>query len=182
MSHTVGYGGGMTPAAERFLARVYSKLRMTHDAYTRRVSGERYALHPTFRFNGTGVRMYGPGQIQGGADSYIGAWSGIQAGEGLSVKIGQRCAISHNVRIYTTSREADSDLLTDESQPKVGDITIGDGVWVGYGVFIGPGITIGDGAVIGANSVVTRDVPPNAIVGGVPARLIRMKKAGSPPG
>lgn len=58
-----------------------------------------------------------------------------------------------------------------------GDITIGSDVWVGAGAFIGSGVTIGDGAVIGANSVVTRDVPPYAIVGGSPAAVIRYRFA-----
>lgn len=52
---------------------------------------------------------------------------------------------------------------------------IGNDVWLGLGVVIKAGITIGDGAVIGACSVVTHDIPPYAIVGGVPAKLIRMR-------
>jgi acetyltransferase-like isoleucine patch superfamily enzyme len=52
---------------------------------------------------------------------------------------------------------------------------VGNNVWIGYGACILRGVTVGDNAVIGANSVVTRDVPANAVVGGVPARLIRMR-------
>jgi acetyltransferase-like isoleucine patch superfamily enzyme len=52
---------------------------------------------------------------------------------------------------------------------------IGSDVYIGHGAFIFPGVRIGDGAVIGACAVVTRDVPPYAIVGGNPARLLRMR-------
>lgn len=56
-----------------------------------------------------------------------------------------------------------------------GDILIGNDVWIGYEAVILSGVTIGDGAVIGARAVVTKDVPPYAIVGGVPAKPIRKR-------
>jgi acetyltransferase-like isoleucine patch superfamily enzyme len=56
-----------------------------------------------------------------------------------------------------------------------GDVIIGNDVWIGYGVTILSGVTIGDGAVIGACSVVTKDVPPYAIAGGNPARIVRYR-------
>ncbi|MCC0805467.1 CatB-related O-acetyltransferase [Methylobacterium sp. W2] len=59
--------------------------------------------------------------------------------------------------------------------PNRGDTVIGNDVWLGYDSTILPGIRIGDGAVVAAKSVVTRDVPPYAIVAGNPARLVRMR-------
>ena len=56
-----------------------------------------------------------------------------------------------------------------------GDIVIGNDVWIGYEAVIMSGVTIGDGAIIGARSVVTKDIPPYTIVGGVPARQIRRR-------
>lgn len=56
-----------------------------------------------------------------------------------------------------------------------GDIVIGSDVWIGYEAVVLSGVTIGDGAIIGARAVVTKDVPPYAIVGGVPAKPIRQR-------
>lgn len=56
-----------------------------------------------------------------------------------------------------------------------GDIVIGNDVWIGYEAIIMPGVTIGDGAIIGTRAVVTKDVPPYTIVGGVPAKVIRRR-------
>lgn len=56
-----------------------------------------------------------------------------------------------------------------------GDIVVGNDVWIGYEAVILAGVTIGDGAVIGARAVVTKDVPPYTIVGGVPAKEIRKR-------
>jgi virginiamycin A acetyltransferase len=59
--------------------------------------------------------------------------------------------------------------------PSRGDTVVGNDVWLGYRALVMPGVTIGHGAVVAAASVVTSDVPPYAIVGGNPARVIRMR-------
>jgi acetyltransferase-like isoleucine patch superfamily enzyme len=55
------------------------------------------------------------------------------------------------------------------------DVRVGHNVWVGYGAAFLRGVTVGDNSVVGTYAVVTKDVPPNAVVGGVPARLIRLR-------
>jgi len=59
--------------------------------------------------------------------------------------------------------------------PSKGDTTVGNDVWFGYGSLIMPGVTIGDGAIIASGSVVTGDVPAYAVVGGNPAKLVKMR-------
>lgn len=59
--------------------------------------------------------------------------------------------------------------------PYKGDTVIGNDVWIGYDALIMAGVTIGDGAIVAARSVVTADVPPYAIVGGNPARVVRQR-------
>ena len=58
---------------------------------------------------------------------------------------------------------------------KKGDIIIGNDVWIGYEALILSGVTIGDGAIIASRAVVTKDVPPYTIVGGIPAKIIRKR-------
>lgn len=60
-----------------------------------------------------------------------------------------------------------------EDLPMRGDTVVGNDVWIGYEALIMPGVTIGDGAIVAAKSVVVRDVPPYAIVGGNPAQVIK---------
>ena len=60
-----------------------------------------------------------------------------------------------------------------------GPVVIEDGVWIGEGACVLPGVRIGRHAIVGANAVVTRDVPPYAIVGGVPARVLKTLSPGS---
>ncbi|WP_133742251.1 CatB-related O-acetyltransferase [Actinorugispora endophytica] len=69
----------------------------------------------------------------------------------------------------------DATLETFMSLPTKGDTVIGNDVWIGRESVVMPGVTVGDGAVIGAHSVVTKDVPPYAVVGGNPARLVRSR-------
>lgn len=62
-----------------------------------------------------------------------------------------------------------------DSWDNKGDIVIGNDVWIGYEAVIMAGITIGDGAIIGARAVVTKDVPPYTVAGGIPAKPIRKR-------
>jgi acetyltransferase-like isoleucine patch superfamily enzyme len=62
-----------------------------------------------------------------------------------------------------------------EAENRLGKIVMGNDIWIGEGAFIRRGVEIGDGAIIGARSVVNRDVPPYAIVAGIPARVIRYR-------
>lgn len=156
---------------------LFLRLRALAWAGVYRAYRRRYAVDPTFRFNGTGIQLYGDGRIELGANSYVGELSTLQAARGQAIRIGRGCTISHNVRMYTSTANADFDPRQGPPPSREAPVTIGDGVWIGANVFVSPGVRIGDNAVVGANSVVTRDVPSGQIWGGVPARLIRPKQS-----
>lgn len=90
---------------------------------------------------------------------------------GGQILIGKYCQIANNVIIVTTNHLLDKDLYYGNIENK--DVIIGDNVWIGSGAKIMPGVKIGDNSVIGAGAVVAKDVETNALVGGVPARMIK---------
>jgi maltose O-acetyltransferase len=145
-----------------------------HELYRYETYRDLYEIHPTFRFGGIHILLYGPGRIILEENSYIGNYSTIFSDEGCIVRIGSGCAISHNVRIYSQTYIADQEFGRERDLRKA-SVTIGNNVWIGASVFINPGITIGEDSIVGANSMVTHDIEPGSIVGGVPARPIRKK-------
>lgn len=85
--------------------------------------------------------------------------------------------IADNVHIRTvTHLYMDKNKLIQQQGHIEKDIKIGDDVWIGFGAQIMDGVTIGQGAVIGAGSVVTKNVENYAVVGGVPAKLIKYRE------
>lgn len=87
------------------------------------------------------------------------------------ITIGDGSLIGHGSTLTTLDHGVDPDRRADLIPAPV---VIGRKVWLGANVTVVPGVSIGDGAIVGAGAVVTKDVPANAIVAGVPARLIRM--------
>ena len=110
--------------------------------------------------------------IQIGRDSLIGENSVIR-GQG-GVKIGDRVYTSPNTQIIAVNHVfEDPDRPFVEQGITAEGIVIEDDVWLGAGAVITDGITVGKGAVVAAGAVVTKDVPPHTVVGGVPARVIK---------
>ena len=90
----------------------------------------------------------------------------------MQLTIGDRAAISPRVTFVMHTQPNDSRIVPYVNSHK-GSITVSADAWVGTGAVILPNVTIGEGAVVGANSVVTKDVPPYTVVGGVPAHKIK---------
>jgi lipopolysaccharide O-acetyltransferase len=147
-------------------------------------------------------RLLGPDTIAGGRSIRIGrrvivgkgarleSFKGglIEIGENTSIQMYFHCGAASSVKIGRDVLIASRVYISDhdhridhpEYPPRHTDdliikpVVVGDGAWLGEGCVILKGVTIGARAVVGANAVVTRDVPPLGVVGGVPARLIRM--------
>ena len=135
--------------------------------------------------------------VRFGRFSWIGDGTKIRCHEGVveigeKTVMGQECTISayRRVRIGEQCVIADRAMFIDFDHGVVEverpirlqgiykrDCIVGSNVWIGYGACFLRGIRVGDNAIVGTNSVVTKDVPANAVVGGVPAKVIRMREA-----
>lgn len=109
-----------------------------------------------------------------GAGTHIGELSVIWAGNTSGrIVIGAKCLFAPHVTLTASNYGIVLGPVAIMDQPKVEeDIVIGDGAWLGANVVVLAGVSVGEGAVVAAGAVVTKDVPPFSIVGGVPARVI----------
>lgn len=101
----------------------------------------------------------------------------INASVGGTINIGKFCRVGPNVVMRTANHKySDPDTLIIDQGHSSGDIEIEDDVWIGANVVILGGVKVGRGAVVGAGAVVTRDVPSLAVVGGVPAKILKYRE------
>jgi serine O-acetyltransferase len=133
--------------------------------FTRHHPWLRWLAYPLARLAFTRCHFrYGisiPFDTEIGPGFFIGHFGGIVVN--AHSRIGRNCNISHGVTLGQTNRGA-----------RQGCPVIGDRVYIGPGAKVIGAVMVGDGAAIGANAVVTRDVPPNAVVAGAPARVVSM--------
>jgi acetyltransferase-like isoleucine patch superfamily enzyme len=125
--------------------------------------------------NGCKIRAH-EGIVDIGAKSVLGQDCTISAFQHIS--IGRECILADRVMLIDFDHgtvEVDRPIRQQGIYKR--DVRVGHNVWIGYGACILRGITIGDNAIIGTNSVVTKDVPTDAVVGGIPARVLRMRDA-----
>ncbi|OQY65039.1 hypothetical protein B6D29_04535 [Microgenomates bacterium UTCPR1] len=118
----------------------------------------------------TATKFYDPRNITIGEDTIIGEGALLDGRANLS--IGNHVDIASEVMIYNSQHNIESSTFVAED----GAVAIEDYCFIGPRVIILPGVTIGKGAIIAAGAVVTKDIPPFAIVGGVPAKIIGERK------
>ena len=125
-----------------------------------------------------GVQFGAPENISIGNNVFIGKNVLINAGKGGSIIIEDNAAIGANSSIITWNLENlnNRTLIRSQNKNSFKNVVIGKGVGIGYNCTINAGVVLGDGCEIGAGSVVTRNVPPFAIMAGSPAVMIGIRR------
>lgn len=134
--------------------------------------GQGFVIGPRTLIARDVVMVVKQGYLRIGANSSIGSQTTLSAVSGI--EIGSHAIIAGHCYIgggrYKT--ELGAGPMVEQGHTTKGPVILGNDVWVGAGVRVLDGVTVGDGAILGAGAVVTKDVPDNAIVGGVPAKVI----------
>jgi acetyltransferase-like isoleucine patch superfamily enzyme len=125
--------------------------------------------------HGTKIRIH-EGEASIGAKSVLGQECTISAFQHVS--IGRECIVADRVMLI----DFDHGVVEVERPIRLQgiykrDVSVGHNCWIGYGACILRGVTVGDNAIVGANTVVTKDVAPNCVVAGTPARVLRKRPA-----
>ncbi len=127
--------------------------------------------------HGSKIRVH-EGEVSIGAKTVLGQECTISAFQHIS--IGRECIIADRVMLIDFDHgvvEVDRPIRLQGIYKR--DVHVGHNAWIGYGACVLRGVTVGDNTIVGTNAVVTKDVPQNAVVAGVPARIIRMRDAPS---
>ena len=125
--------------------------------------------------HGTKIRAH-EGEVRIGAKSVLGQECTISAFQHVS--IGRECIVADRVMLIDFDHGVvEVERPTREQGIYKRDVRIGHNVWIGYGAAFLRGVTVGDNAVVGTYAVVNKDVPANAVVAGVPVRVLRMRDA-----
>lgn len=123
-----------------------------------------------------GVEINKPERMAIGNNTYINGGV-FSIGSNSNISIGNNCLISYEVHFRTTTHIYENkEILIREQGCTEKSIVVEDDVWVGYRAQVLPGVILHRGCVVGAGAVVTKDVPAYAVVGGVPARIIKYRK------
>jgi acetyltransferase-like isoleucine patch superfamily enzyme len=123
--------------------------------------------------HGTKIRAH-EGEVEIGAKTVLGQECTISSFQ--HVAIGRECIVADRVMLIDFDHG-----VTEHERPirlqgiYKRDVNVGHNCWIGYGACILRGVTVGDNAIIGTSTVVTKDLPANAVAGGVPARILRMR-------
>ncbi len=124
--------------------------------------------------HGCKIRVH-EGEVQIGAKTVMGQECTISAYQHVS--IGRECILADRVMLIDFDHgvtEVERPIRLQGIYKR--DVRVGHNVWIGYGACVLRGVEVGENSIVGTNSVLTKDVPANAVVGGVPARVIRMRE------
>jgi carbonic anhydrase/acetyltransferase-like protein (isoleucine patch superfamily) len=183
--------GMLTPQYALLALRWLRRRLLTRAGWRWRTDG------PVFFGGGLELRIARRGRVDFGRFVWLGHGTKIRCHEGVveigdKTVLGQECTISayKRVRIGEQCVIADRAMFIDFDHGVVEverpirsqgiytrEVEVGSNVWIGYGACVLRGVRVGDNSIIGTNSVVTKDVPANAVVAGVPARIVRMREA-----
>jgi acetyltransferase-like isoleucine patch superfamily enzyme len=183
--------GMLTPQYALLALRYLWRRLLTRAGWRWRTDG------PLFLGSGLELQVGRRGRVEFGRFVWIGHGTKIRCHEGVveigaKTVMGQECTISayKRVRIGEQCVIADRAMFIDFDHGMVEversirqqgiytrEVEVGSNVWIGYGACILRGVHVGDNSVVGTNAVVTKDVPANAVVAGVPARIVRMREA-----
>jgi acetyltransferase-like isoleucine patch superfamily enzyme len=185
--------GMLTPRYARLLLRYLRRRLFSVAGWRWRTNG------PVFFGKRLELQIGRRGTIEFGRFVWIGDGCKIRCHEGTveigeKTVMGQECTISayQHVRIGEQCVIADRAMFIDFDHGVVEverpirlqgiykrDVEVGNNVWIGYGACVLRGVRVGDNSIVGTNSVVTKDVPANSVVAGIPAKVIRTREAPS---